>query len=82
MSGFPTKIVEPARVDGSDPGSLAVALCAAACDDFLTALDEALVGLGVDGSGSCACDLEPDIAARIAAVARMKAAFESSRPLG
>lgn len=82
MSDFPAEIVEPARMDGPDPRSLAAALCAAACDDMLDTLDEVLLELDADASDGCACDVAPRVAARIATVVRMKAAFESSRPLG
>ncbi|NGP07803.1 hypothetical protein G6038_20410 [Rhodococcus sp. 14C212] len=77
MSGFPTEIVEPARVDGPDAGSAAAATCAAACDDFLAALDELLLGIGERESGDCAWDVAPSVARRIEAVVRMRAMFES-----
>ncbi|KDE10519.1 hypothetical protein ACWDT5_24450 [Rhodococcus aetherivorans] len=77
MSGFPAEIVPPGRADGPGSGSPAAATCAAACQDYLAALDELLLGIGDREAGDCAGDVAPSVARRIEAVVRMKAVFES-----
>ena len=71
MSGFPAEIVPPGRADGPGSGSPAAATCAAACQDYLAALDELLLGIGDREAGDCAGDVAPSVARR------MKAVFES-----
>ncbi|WP_232334130.1 hypothetical protein [Rhodococcus sp. WB1] len=66
------------RAGRTDPArSPAAATCAAACQDYLAALDELLLGIGDREAGDCAGDVAPSVARRIEAVVRMKAVFES-----